>query len=103
MRTPPALFILIPLTSEQNPLALLIADTMHAASLTVDVLLDGDSLKSMMRRAHKMGASHALIIGEERNRQAKTVMVKNLMTGHQETVAQIDVVPIYDDDNSIEY
>ncbi len=88
---PPALFVILPLSVAQNSLALLLADTMHAAGLCVDILLDGDSLKSMMRRANKMGASHVLILGDE-EQQSKQVIVKNLMTGDQESVAQIDVV-----------
>lgn len=88
---PPALTIVMPLSPEQNPLALLIADTLHAAKIAADTLLDGDSLKSMMRRANKMGAAHALIIGDE-EQQSKSVMVKNLMTGSQESIPQIELV-----------
>ncbi len=87
----PALLVIMPLTIAQNPLALLLADTLHAAKLSTEVFLDGDSLKSMLRRANKMGASYVVIVGDE-EQQAKTVVVKNLMTGHQEAVAQIDLV-----------
>jgi histidyl-tRNA synthetase len=87
----PALTVIMPLSLAQNPLALLLADTMQAEGLCVDSLLDGDSLKSMMRRANKMGAAYALIIGDQ-EQQAKTVVIKNLMTGDQEEIAQIDVV-----------
>ncbi len=45
----------------------------------------------MLRRANKMGASYALIIGDD-EQHAKKVMVKNLMTGQQETVAQVDLI-----------
>jgi histidyl-tRNA synthetase len=84
------LFVLMPLSQAQNPLALLVADSLHAAGLTVDALLDGDSLKSMMRRANKMGAAYALILGEEEQHN-KTVLVKNMMTGDQQQVNQVDL------------
>ena len=84
------LYVVMPLSSEQNPLALLLVDALHAAVLTVDAFLDGDSLKSMMRRANKMGTAYALILGAE-EQQNKTVLVKNMMTGDQEQVKQIDV------------
>lgn len=88
---PPAVSVIMPLTPVQNILALLLADTLHAAGFCIEVLLDGDSLKSMMRRANKMGASYALIIGDQEQAQ-RAVLVKNLMTGEQEPVAQIDVI-----------
>lgn len=87
----PSLLVVLPLAMAQNPLALLIADMLHAAKLATDILLDGDSLKSMLRRANKMGASHVIIVGET-EQAAKTVVVKNLMSGQQATVAQIDLI-----------
>lgn len=87
---PNPLYIVMPLASEQNPLALLLADSLHAANLTVDAFLDGDSLKNMMRRANSMGAAYALILGDE-EQQGNSVLVKNMMTGKQEQVQQVDV------------
>lgn len=87
----PALLVIMPLAEAQNALALLLADTLCAAELCTEVLLEGDSLKSMLRRANKMGAAYAFIVGEEEQR-TKKVLVKNLITGSQEAVAQIDVV-----------
>lgn len=88
---PAPLYVIMPLSEEQNPIALLLADTLYAANLATDTLLDGDSLKSMMRKANKMGAAYALILGDE-EQQNKTVLVKNMMNGQQEQVAQIDLV-----------
>ena len=88
---PKPLFVVMPLSEEQNPLALLVADTLHAAQLSSDILLDGDSLKSMMKKANKMGASYALLIGDEEQRN-KSILVKNMMTGDQEQIKQIDLV-----------
>lgn len=87
----PALHVIAPLSEEQNALALVLADTLQAQNLCTDVLLEGGSLKSMMRTANKMGAAYVLILGDE-EQQSKSVTVKNMMTGTQETIAQIDVV-----------
>ncbi len=87
---PKPLYVIMSLSAEQNPLALLLADSLHAAKLTTDVLLDGDSLKSMMRQANKMGAAYALILGDE-EQQNKSVLAKNMMTGAQEQVNQVDL------------
>ena len=87
----PLLYVLMPLAQEQKPLALLLADSLQAAGLAIDILLEGDSLKNMMRKANTMKAAMALILGEQ-EQENKTVLVKNMMTGQQEEVAQIDVV-----------
>ncbi len=88
---PKALFVVMPLSEKQNPLALLIADTLHAAQLSCDTLLDGDSLKRMMKKANKMGASYALLIGEQ-EQQSASVLVKNMITGEQKQIKQIELV-----------
>lgn len=88
---PAALCVVMPLGKEQISLGLLVADTLHAAGIVADCFADEDSLKSMMRRANKFGASYALIIGDQ-ELAAKSVLVKNLMTGNQELVHQKDLV-----------
>ena len=90
----PSLMVIMPLSKEQNSLALLIADEMHAAGICTEALLDNDSLKSKMRRANKMGASFAILVGEQ-EQQNNTVQVKNLMNGEQEQVAQIDLIAYF--------
>lgn len=87
----PSLALIMPMTKQLQPLGLLIADTLRSAGLCTDVLLDNPSLKSMMRAANKLGARWALVVGEE-EQQARTVTVKNMQTGSQETIAQIDLV-----------
>jgi len=85
----PALQFIMPLTPAQNSLALLLADELQAQNLCVDLLLAGDSLKSMMRKANKMGAAYALILGKE-EQQTKTVTIKNMTTGQEERILQIE-------------
>lgn len=90
---PPALQVIIPLGPEQQPLALLVADQLqNQNNVCVDVLLEG-SVKSMMRKANKMGAQHAIIIGEDEQKQG-VVLVKNMMTGDERVVRQKELVEI---------
>jgi histidyl-tRNA synthetase len=84
------LTIIMPMGMEQQPLALLLADELHAHNLCVDIFLEGDSLKSMMRKANKMGAAHVLIIGSN-EQAARKVMIKKMVTGHEELVDQTTV------------
>lgn len=85
------LHVVMPVAQEQQTLALIVADHLQAHQLCVDVLLEGDSMKSMFRKADKMGAKYCIIIGENEQKE-HAVTVKNLMTGAQETVAQRDLI-----------
>ena len=87
---PPALNIIIPMTSTQHTLALLLADELRAHTICTDILFEG-SMKSMMKKANKLGAAYVLIIGET-EQQNRTVMLKNMTTGNEEQVLQIDLV-----------
>lgn len=83
----PALQVIMPLSELENTLALLVADELQANGLNVDILLEGASLKSMMRSANKMGAKYSIIIGENERKEG-SVVVKNMVTGAEETVLQ---------------
>ncbi len=82
-----ALHVIMPLGAEQHALALLLAENLQHHGFCIDVFLDNDSPKSMMRKAHKLGASSCLILGTE-EQQNRTVTIKNMVTGSQETVDQ---------------
>lgn len=86
----PALNVILPLSEKQHMLALLLADTLQAAGHAVDVLFEG-SMKSMMRKANKMGAQHVLILGDE-EQEKKEVTIKNMMTGEELRLAQVEAV-----------
>ncbi len=90
---PPALHVVIPLGPAQIPLALMIADQLLAYGLAVEPLLDGDSIKSMMRKANKMGAAYAIILGDE-EQQANEATLKNMTTGESVRVAQSALVTV---------
>lgn len=83
------LYILIPMSKEQHALALLIADELHAQGIALDVLLDG-STKSMLRKANKRGASRVILVGED-EQKTRTVTLKNMITGEQQTIAQSEL------------
>lgn len=87
-----AIYAVIPTTTAQDTLGLLVADQLVGNGLAVDVLFDG-SLKSRMRKAHKMGAAATILIGPDE--QAKReVTIKNMQTGEEKRVAQIDLVEV---------
>jgi len=86
----PLLHCILPMTSSQHALALLLADELRAHQLSVDILFEG-SLKSMMRKASKLAAAYVLIIGET-EQQNRTVVLKNMINGTEESVLQIDVI-----------
>lgn len=85
------LYIIMPMTKEQYPLALLLADELQAHKLCTDILLEGDSVKSMMRKANKMGAKFVIIIGEEEQKN-RIVTLKNMITGSEEKIEQAKLV-----------
>jgi histidyl-tRNA synthetase len=87
----PGIQVVVPMGPEQQNLALFIADELQNNGLCTDVLLDGGSLKSMLRKANKIGAQHVLIIGQE-EQETGTVMVKNMQTGAEERIAQTALV-----------
>jgi len=87
---PPALHLIIPMTAAQHTLALLLADELRAQNICTDILFEG-SMKSMMKKANKLGAAYVLIIGET-EQENRTVMLKNMTTGNEEQVLQIDLV-----------
>ncbi|MCL4361699.1 histidine--tRNA ligase [Candidatus Dependentiae bacterium] len=86
----PKLHVILPLSQNQKSLALLLADELQAANLCAEIFLENDSVKSMMRKANKMGAAYAIILGEEEqaNRQAS---VKNMVTGQETKVSQSEL------------
>lgn len=82
------LFIILPLEKEQHPLALQLAQALNAENLCVDAFFDG-SLKSMMRRANKMGARSVLLLGSDEQANG-TVSIKDMQTGESETIKQVE-------------
>lgn len=87
----PKMHAILPLSDAQKTLALLLADELQAVGLCTEVMLEGGSIKNLMNRANKLGATYALLLGDDE--QAKNeVTVKNMITGTQERRAQAEVV-----------
>jgi histidyl-tRNA synthetase len=82
--------IIIPMSSKQHHLALLVAQNLTTASICCDLFLEKASLKALMNKAHKMGALHVLIIGEQ-EQQDGTVTIKNMNSGSQVTLKQTEI------------
>lgn len=87
----PPLHVIVPIEVAQQATALLVADELYAAGFCCEVLLEGASVKSMMRQANKLGAKFALIIGED-EQATRSVTLKNMITGDSERIAQKDLV-----------
>ncbi|MBD3231662.1 histidine--tRNA ligase [Candidatus Dependentiae bacterium] len=83
----PALHVIIPISKKQADLALIISDELQSNNLCNDVLLDFSSMKSLMRKANKMGAKYVLIIGDDEQKNG-TVSIKNMQTSEVGSVKQ---------------
>jgi len=84
------LYDIVPLEKDQHPVALKLGQNLLNQSFCVDILFDG-SLKSMMRKANKMGAEAVLLLGPDEQSHG-TVTFKDMQSGESKTVKQIDVV-----------
>lgn len=87
----PLLVAVMPLSEQQVGVALLVSEQLIAAGRTVEICSPAESIKGMMRRANSLGARYAVIIGSEEMEQ-KTVMLKDMITGKQEVVAQVNLL-----------
>lgn len=88
---PPALQVIVPVSAAQQPLGLLLAQELIAHGLCTELLLEGDSLKSMMRQANKLGATHCLILGAD-EQAAHEVTIKHMVTGQEKRIKQTGIV-----------
>ena len=89
----PSLSIVIPLSPEQNSLALLVAQNLYTKNICSDTILDDTSIKSKMRKANKMGASYCVLIGEDEQANS-TATIKNMITGEEQIASQIDIAKL---------
>jgi len=71
--------------------AMRLAGEMRAAGLRVEVMTPGRGLKALLRRADKIGARYAVIIGDNELQRA-TAVVRDLKASAQSEVAQRDLI-----------
>lgn len=86
-----ALSVVIPLTNQQNTLALLIAQSLFKNQFCTEVLLEDNSVKSKMRKANKLGATYCILIGEQEQID-QTVTVKLMLNGQEEIIKQTELI-----------
>ena len=81
----------VPLSEPAKLELAVLAASLRAAGVRVDMAYGGRGLKGAMRAADRSGARFALVVGE-RDIDAGTIGVKNLATGEQVSVAEGSVV-----------
>jgi histidyl-tRNA synthetase len=86
----PALHIIIPISREQKPLALLLANMLRENSIAHDLVLEDISVTNMMKKANKLGAKFVLIVGENEQKDG-TVAVKNMQNGNSVIIKQTEL------------
>lgn len=91
----PSLVCIIPLSENQNKLALHLADFLMSKNnfkdaRSVEILLDGTKIKNKMKQAHDLKAVWVLLLGDDEQKN-NTVTIKNMTTGDQQVVLQSEV------------
>lgn len=84
------LIIVISCDTAQNSSAIMYADRLQKAGIKIDILVDAASLKSKLRKADKLQADYAIVIGSI-EQQEGFVMVKDMKTGVDIKVLQKDL------------
>ena len=77
--------LIIPMSEEENFYAIDILNILHDKGKSADIYLEGGKLKKKFSYADKIGVKYAYIIGGE-ERENKTITVRNMKTGEQESV-----------------
>lgn len=81
---PPAIFI-IPLGDKATEMGYLWASELSLAGIKTEMDYSGRSLKSLMKRAHKLGAGYVLIAGEKEIEEG-TLILRDMATKAQHTI-----------------
>ncbi len=89
--TPRPDFYLAALLPEALDEALTLAEDLRAAGFCGQVSFTARSLKSQLRQAGKFNARKCLMLGEA-ELAARTMLIKNMDSGDQETVPQADLI-----------
>ncbi len=86
----PILHVIMPLSEQQDALALLLANTLQYRKLATDIIFEKASMTNMLKKANRTGAKYVLVLGDEEQKNG-TVTIKNMITGHTEVVKQTEV------------
>ena len=87
------LHVILPLSDEQDNVALLLAQTLQKEGFSIDIVFEKASMTNMMKKANRLDPTYVLIIGEDEQKEGM-VSVKNMQTGKTEKVIQADVVSL---------
>ena len=87
---PPLLLI----THEQDPLALLLTETLQRQGLCTEIMYEKASVSNMMKKANRLGAKYVLTLGED-EQQNGTVTIKNMQSGETVSVKQTEAVQYF--------
>jgi histidyl-tRNA synthetase len=90
----PALLVIMPIKKEQDPLALLLNETLQRQGLCTEILYEKASVSNMMKKANRLGAKYVLTLGED-EQQNGTVTVKNMQSGETTSIKQTGVADYF--------
>lgn len=90
----PAVQAIIPFSHKQHSLALLCAETLRRNGICCEVILADVSLKSLMRKAHKLHAQHVLLIGDD-EQENNYITVKNMVNGTEDKVSHNELIAFF--------
>lgn len=85
------LHLVIPMSQTQRVLAIMIARELSESGFCTETMFEDCSFGNMMKKANKMNASKVLILGQE-EQETNTVVIKDMISGNQETVKQGEVI-----------
>jgi len=85
------LYCIVPLLLKQQPLALSYAHLLHRNNFSVEVLFEDASIKNIMKKVNKLGATYALLLGDD-EQHMRTISIKNMITGSQVVVNQDQII-----------
>jgi len=83
-------YVIISMSLAQHADALKIAHNVRLHDISIDVLFEG-SVKSMFRKADKLGADLVIVLGEDEQKEG-VVVVKDMASHTEEKVKQSDLV-----------
>lgn len=84
------LHVILPLTIEQDPMALLLAQECQHHGLSMDIIFEKASVTNMMKKANRLGARTVIIIGQD-EQQNGTVSLKDMRAGQNVIIKQNEV------------
>lgn len=83
--------LVVPMNDEYNFYAIDLVNKLRNQGVKVDIYLEGGKFGKKLSYADKIGVKNVIIIGEEEYKN-KLVSIKNMETGDQETIEQVQII-----------